>query len=103
MGSDQGESAMASMNNQQRWKGRIVTKPDILAGKPVISGTRISVELILDCLATNWSMAELIENYPGITQEDIWAALAFTADVMRMKPFVKVADIEEIYLNGSTD
>jgi len=94
---------MAGINNQHRWKGRIVTNPEILAGKPIVSGTRISVELILDHLAANWSMAELIENYPGITQEDIWAALAFAADVMRIKPFIKVSDIEEIYLNGSTD
>ena len=94
---------MAGINNQHRWKGRIVTNPEILAGKPIVSGTRISVELILDHLAANWSMAELIENYPGITQEDIWAALAFAADVMQIKPFIKVSDIEEIYLNGSTD
>ena len=94
---------MAGINNQHRWKGRIVKNPEILAGKPIVSGTRISVELILDHLAANWSMAELIENYPGITQEDIWAALAFAADVMRIKPFIKVSDIEEIYLNGSTD
>ncbi|MDO8334277.1 MAG: DUF433 domain-containing protein [Nitrosomonas sp.] len=94
---------MAGVNNLQRWKGRIVTNPEILSGKPIVSGTRISVELILDHLAANWSMAEIIENYPGITQEDIWAALAFAADVMRIKPFIKVADIEEIYSDGSTD
>lgn len=77
---------MAGINKQQRWKDRIVTKPDILAGRPVISGTRISVELILDRLSSGWSMVELIENYPGITQEDILAVLAFAADVIRKKP-----------------
>jgi len=94
---------MAGINNQQRWKGRIVTNPEILSGKPIVAGTRISVELILDCLAANWSMTEIIESYPSITPEDIWAALAFAADVMRIKPFIEVSDIEEIYLNGSTD
>ena len=77
---------MADVNQQHRWKARIVVNPDILAGKPVISGTHISVELILDCLASNWSMTEIIESYPSITPEDILAALAFAADVIRWKP-----------------
>ena len=87
---------MAGINNQHHWKGRIVTNPEILSGKPIVSGTRISVELILDHLAANWSIAELIENYPDITQEDIWAALAFAADVMRVKPFITVDEIKEM-------
>ena len=77
---------MADVNKQHRWKDRIVTNPDILAGRPVISGTRISVELILDCLSSGWSMVELMENYPSIKLEDILAALAFAADVIRWKP-----------------
>ena len=49
--SDHGGGAMAGMSNQDRWKGRIVTTPDILAGKQIVAGTRISVELILDRLS----------------------------------------------------
>ncbi|MDP2223551.1 DUF433 domain-containing protein [Nitrosomonas sp.] len=86
---------MAGINNQQRWKGRIVTNPEILAGKPVVAGTRISVELILDHLAANWSMTEIIESYPSITPEDILAALAFAADVIRIKPFITVNEIKK--------
>lgn len=86
---------MAGINNQHRWKGRIVKNPEILAGKPIVSGTRISVELILDHLAANWSMAEIIESYPSITPEDILAALAFAADVIRTKPFITVDEIQE--------
>ncbi len=81
--------------NKQLWKGRIATDLDILFGKPVIAGTRISVELILDHLAANWSMTEIIENYPSITPEDILAALAFTADVIRTKPFITVDEIKK--------
>lgn len=51
---------------KQMWKNRIVTNAEILAGKPVIVGTRISVELTLDCLASGWSVAEFIENYPHV-------------------------------------
>lgn len=86
---------MAGVNNQQRWKGRIVTNPEILSGKPVVAGTRISVELILDHLAANWSMTEIIESYPSITPEDILASLAFAADVIRTKPFITVDEIQE--------
>lgn len=81
--------------NKQLWKDRIVTDPDILAGKPVIAGTRISVELILDCLASGWDVAEFIKNYPHVSREDVWAALAFAADVIRQKPFVKIEDINK--------
>jgi len=73
--------------NKQLWENRIVANAEILAGKPVIAGTRISVELILDCLASGWSMAEFIENYPHVSREDVWAALAFAANVIRQKPF----------------
>ena len=73
--------------NKQLWENRIVTNAEILAGKPVIAGTRISVELILDCLASGWSVAEFIKNYPHVSREDIWAALAFAANVIRQKPF----------------
>ena len=78
---------------KQIWKNRIVTNAEILAGKPVIAGTRISVELILDCLASGWSVAEFIENYPHVSREDVLAALGFAADVVRMKPFVTVDNI----------
>lgn len=80
---------------KQMWKNRIVTNAEILAGKPVIVGTRISVELILDCLASGWSVAEFIENYPHVLQEDVLAALGFAADVIRIKSFITVDEIQK--------
>ncbi len=61
---------------------RITRDPKVLAGKPVIKGTRISVEFILERLAANWNEAEILENYPQITREDILACLAFAHDVV---------------------
>jgi len=58
---------------------RIVVDPDILAGKPVIRGTRLSVEFILDLLAAGQPEAELLRNYPGITREDILACLSYAS------------------------
>jgi uncharacterized protein (DUF433 family) len=55
---------------------RIVIDPELLAGKPVIRGTRIAVELILDLLAAGQSENESLANCPGLAREDILACLA---------------------------
>ncbi|MCL4844496.1 MAG: DUF433 domain-containing protein [Bryobacteraceae bacterium] len=57
------------------WTDRIVADPAILAGKPVVRGTRLSVELILELLAAGESEQSIIENYPGLTREDILACV----------------------------
>jgi len=49
------------------WKGRIVVDPEILAGKPVVKGTRLAVEFIIDLLAQRWAEEEILRNYPGLT------------------------------------
>ena len=61
---------------------RITADPGILAGKPVIKGTRISVELVLELLADNPDIAELFAAYPELTIEDVKAALAYARDVL---------------------
>lgn len=64
------------------WRDRIEQKPEVLVGKPVIKGTRLSVEFILDRLADEWSTDELLESYSHITREDIEACLRFASDVV---------------------
>jgi uncharacterized protein (DUF433 family) len=54
---------------------RIVLDPEVLAGKPVIRGTRIAVELVLELLAAGQSEQEVLANYPGLTREDVLACL----------------------------
>ena len=73
---------------QMDWRDRITSDPDILLGKPVIKGTRISVELILGWLANGWSFDNLIEAYPHITREDILAALAFAAEMLLDEQYI---------------
>lgn len=65
------------------WQERIVIDSEILTGKPVIKGTRLSVEFILDLLAQGWSEADLLRNYPGITQEDIKACLSYASEALK--------------------
>ena len=56
---------------------RIVVDPEVQAGKPVIRGTRLAVEFILELLAAGESENQLLSNYPGLTRDDILASLSF--------------------------
>ena len=58
---------------------RIVVDPQILAGKPVIRGTRLAVEFILELLAAGQSESDILTNYPGLTREDILACLSYAS------------------------
>ncbi len=61
---------------------RIVSNPDVMLGKPIIKGTRITVEIILRKMAEGMTNEELLEAYPHITKEDILAAVSYSADVI---------------------
>ena len=67
------------------WKDRIVIDPGILVGKPVIKGTRLAVEFIIDLLAQGWTEQEILNNYPGITRKDIQACLAYASDTLKIE------------------
>ena len=64
------------------WRDHIHSDPGILGGKPVVRGTRISVELILEFLAEGAPIAEILEAYGHITEADVRAAVAFTHDLL---------------------
>lgn len=65
------------------WKERITADPQVLVGKPVIKGTRLAVEFIIDLLAQGWTEAEIFRNYPGIAHADIQACLSYAAEVLQ--------------------
>lgn len=62
------------------WRERISAQPDVLLGKPVIRGTRISVELVVDLLARGYSSEQVVAQYPHIDAADVQACLAYTLD-----------------------
>jgi uncharacterized protein (DUF433 family) len=62
------------------WKNLITIDRDVLAGKPIIAGSRLSVEFILELIAEGWSEADMIRNYPGLTREQILACVAYAKD-----------------------
>ncbi len=65
------------------WKDRIIVDPKILVGKPVIKGTRLSVEFILELLSNGWSEEKILENYSQLSMEDILAALKYTTEILK--------------------
>jgi uncharacterized protein (DUF433 family) len=62
---------------------RISIDPAICGGKPCVKGTRIWVSLILDMLASGTTEAELLDDYPGLTHDDVLAAIAYGAEAAR--------------------
>jgi uncharacterized protein (DUF433 family) len=67
---------------QQIYLHRIVADPRILAGKPVIKGTRIGVDLVLEELAQNPDITELLAAHPDLTRADVQACLSYAKDVV---------------------
>ncbi len=61
------------------WQDRIEINPRVLVGKPVVRGTRLAVEFIIDLLAQGWPEAEILRNYPGLAHEDVRACLAYAS------------------------
>jgi uncharacterized protein (DUF433 family) len=65
------------------WRSRIVADPNVLVGKPVIKGTRVSVELVMDLLAAGYTADQIRQQYDHLTADDIHACLAYAREVLR--------------------
>jgi uncharacterized protein (DUF433 family) len=72
------------------WRTRIVSDKDVLLGKPVIKGTRISVEVILELLAEGWAEKQVLESYPNISAEDLKAMFAYLRDGVQQDFYLPV-------------
>ena len=70
---------------------RVALDPAILAGKPVIRGTRLSVEFIIGLLTDGWGEADIVENYPGMAHDDVLACLAYARDRLRDERIFPIA------------
>lgn len=63
------------------WQDRITIDPEILVGKPIVRGTRLSVEFIIDLLAAEWSEDDILRNYPGLTHANLNACLRYASEM----------------------
>lgn len=70
------------MTNQAKLLERIITDPEIMVGKPVIMGTRITVEKIIGLLAQCQSFDDILKNYPHLSKDDIVACLLFAREAL---------------------
>ena len=61
---------------------RIVLDPDILVGKPVVKGTRLSVDFLLGLLGQGWTESEILRNYPGLEREDLLACWSYASEMV---------------------
>ncbi|MBP0000748.1 MAG: DUF433 domain-containing protein [Cyanobacteria bacterium SID2] len=69
------------------WKPYIYSDPKILLGKPVVKGTRLSVEFILELFAEGWTEQQILESYPTLTPISLQAVFAFAADCIQEDVF----------------
>ena len=65
------------------WRERIVIDPEVLVGKPIVRGTRLAVEFIIDLLAQGWAEQEILRNYPGLAHEDVQACLSYASAALQ--------------------
>ena len=74
------------------YKNLIVSDPTVMMGKPVIVGTRITIELILEKLAAGETIEQILDAHPRLTREAIQAALAFAAEALRVDVVYPIAE-----------
>jgi uncharacterized protein (DUF433 family) len=65
------------------WREHITVDPKVLVGKPIIKGTRISVEFVIDLLGRGWTTEQILKEYDHLTPKDIQACLAYASEVLR--------------------
>ena len=65
------------------WREHIITDKNVLIGKPVIKGTRLSIEHLVNLLALGWTEQQIIENYPRLTYNDLSAVFAYIHECMQ--------------------
>jgi uncharacterized protein (DUF433 family) len=74
------------------WRQYIHADPNILVGKPVVKGTRLAVEFILDLFASGWSEQLVLDNYPSLTHEAIQAVFAYAAELARTESWYVLSE-----------
>lgn len=74
------------------WEERITIDPTVLAGKPIVKGTRMAVEFVIDLLGRGWSVERVLREYDHLTAADVQACLAYAGDVLKS---------ERVYLTPS--
>ena len=73
------------------WSDYIVSNPEVLLGKPIIKGTRISVELIVELFSNGWTETQILESYPNITTNSIRAVFQYLQDCLQQEMYFQIS------------
>jgi uncharacterized protein (DUF433 family) len=73
------------------WQVWIISSPNILAGKPIVKNTRLSVSFLLGLLSKGWTEQQILENYPQLTLEGLRAAIAYAQEALEEEVFLEIA------------
>jgi uncharacterized protein (DUF433 family) len=65
------------------WNDRIAVDPDVLVGKPVVKGTRIAVEFVVDLMARGWTSEQILREYDHLTPEDVQACVTYAGEQVK--------------------
>ena len=75
----------------KKWEKHIESNPEIMYGKPVIKGTRIPVDLILEKMSNGMNLQVILTDYPDVTEDDLYACLAYATSVLRNEVTIPLA------------
>lgn len=75
------------------WKAHIIADSSVLAGKPIIKGTRLSVDFVLSLLAEGWTERQVLDNYPELSVDDLKAVFAFAQACLADEEYVTLRKI----------
>lgn len=73
-------SAVTGYDPGMNWQDHITVDPDVLVGKPIVKGTRLAVDFVLELVSAGWSEADILRNYPRLRREDILACVAYARE-----------------------
>ena len=73
------------------WQNHIISDGQILLGKPILKGTRISVELILELFEAGWTEKQILESYPSLTTDSIRAVFAYLKDCLKQELYFPIS------------
>ncbi|MGL4608517.1 MAG: DUF433 domain-containing protein [Trueperaceae bacterium] len=73
------------------WQTWITSNPSVLAGKPIVRYTRLSVSFLLGLLAQGWTEAQILENYPQLTREGLRAAIAYAQETVEEEVMLEIS------------
>jgi uncharacterized protein (DUF433 family) len=73
------------------WQNHIISDGQVLLGKPILKGTRISVELILELFEAGWTEKQILESYPSINTDSIRAVFAYLKDCLKQELYFPIS------------